>query len=153
MPGIDELAKTVLAARRKRFLFSRPVFRQLAAVSENELLHLAMRLDFKFVTELSRWLLVAGYCEIDDAIIFREDSFSIIDWKPLQGFVAFAESDTGVQFAFDPKDGGIYSIHPAEHAFVCLADNFSSFLQELIRHDYHVNEWMNSLSFSTGHVE
>jgi hypothetical protein len=148
MPGIDEVAKVILAARRKHFLFSQPVFKQTTAVSEAGLFYLATRLKFKFIVELSRWLLTAGYGEIDDALVFREDKFSILDWEPLKGFVTFAEDSSGHRFAFDPGGGGIYCIHPAGHSFAHISDDFPSFLQEVIRHDYRINEWVNALPYT-----
>ncbi|MGA8147926.1 MAG: SMI1/KNR4 family protein [Gallionellaceae bacterium] len=148
MPEIDEIAKVILAARRKRFLFSRPLFKRYAPVSEAELFQLANRLHFKFIVELSRWLLMAGYGEIGGSLIFQEGRFSIIDWDPLKGFVSFAKDISGYRFAFNPKDESIYCIHPSEHAFVHIADNFSSFLRELIQHDYHVKEWVSTLPYS-----
>jgi hypothetical protein len=148
MPEIDEIVKVILVAKRKHFLLSRPLFKQYAPVSEAELFDLANRLHFKFIVELSRWLLMAGYGEIGESLIFQESKFSIIDWEPLQGFVSFAEDITGYRFVFNPNDKSIYCIHPSEHAFVRIADNFSSFLQELIRHDYHIKKWVSTLPYS-----
>ncbi len=148
MSGIDEIANEILVARRKQFHFSRPAFKRYAPISESELLVLAKRLNFKFIVELSRWLLLAGYGEIAESLIFQESTFSIIDWEPLQGFVSFAEDVYGHRFAFNPNDGSIYCIHQTDHAFVPIADNFPLFLQELIRHDYHVKEWVSALPYS-----
>jgi hypothetical protein len=148
MPGIDEIAKVILAARRKRFLFSRPVFKKNSEVSEAELFHLATRLDFIFIIDLSKWLLQAGYGEIDEALVFHENKFSKIDWEPLQGFVTFAASSSGHQIAFNPEDGSIYSIFAPRHEFARIADDFPSFLQDLVRHDYKLKEWMDILLFS-----
>jgi hypothetical protein len=151
MPEIDQISRVILAARRKRFLFSRPVFNRFSSVSEAELFHLATRLDFKFIVDLSRWLLLAGYGEIDGELFFQESKFSIIDWEPLEGFVTFADGVSDRQFAFNPSNGSIYSVYPSNHAFVRIADNFPAFLQELIRHDYKLKGWMDTLQYSKQH--
>jgi hypothetical protein len=148
MSGIDEIAKVILAARRRHLLFSHPVFKRSSAVSEAELFDLAKRLNFKFIVALSRWLLTAGYGEIDGALVFQESKFSIIGWEPLNGFVTFAEDISGHRFAYNPADGSIYCIHPAGHAYVRITDDFPSFLKELIRHDYHVKKWISILPYS-----
>ncbi len=148
MPEIDEVAKVILAARRKHFFFSRPVFKQSSSVSEAELFHLATGLGFKFIVDLSRWLLLAGYGVIDGVLTFQEDRFSIVDWEPLNGFATFADDNFGHQFAFNPNDGSIYAIFPSSHTFVRIADNFPAFLQELIRRDYRLKEWMDSRTYS-----
>ncbi len=147
MPEIDELTKVILAAKRKRFPFSRPVFKQSSSVSEAELFHLTKQLDFNFIVDLSRWLRVAGYGEIDGTLRFKESKFSIIDWEPLAGFVTFADDTFGHQYAFNPGNGNIYSIDPANRSYVRIADNFPAFLHELIEHDYNLKEWMAALPF------
>lgn len=143
---MDEIAKTILSAKRRRFLRSRPVFERYAPVSEAELFRLATGLNFKFALGLSKWLLLAGYGDIDETLSFREGCFSVIDGEPLCGLVSFAKDIIGNRYAFNPKDGGIYHISPPEQVATRMSDDFPSFLQELIRRDYQLQEWVDSIS-------
>ena len=141
---MDEIAKTILSAKRRRFLRSRPVFEHYAPVSEAELFQLATSLNFKFATGLAKWLLLAGYGDIDETLSFREYWFSVIDGEPLCGLVAFAQDIAGNRYAFNPKDGCVYFCPPEQAAFR-ISDNFPSFMRELIRRDYRLKEWMDSI--------
>jgi hypothetical protein len=140
---MDKIAKTILSAKRRKFLRSRPVFERHAPVSEAELFRLATALNFKFALGLSKWLLLAGYGDIDETLSFREEWFSIIEGA---GHVSFAQDIVGNRYAFNPKDGSIYYIGHPERVAVRVSDDFPSFLQELIRRDYRLKEWMDSIS-------
>ncbi len=143
---MDEIAKTILSAKRKRFLRSHPVFKRYAPVSEAELFHLATRLNFKFTVGLSKWLLLAGYGDIDGTLSFREGCFSIIDGVPLDAHVSFAQDIAGNRYAFNPRNGSVYHIRHPEQLVTLVSDDFPSFLQELIRRDYQLKDWMDSIS-------
>jgi hypothetical protein len=146
---MDEIAKTILSAKRKRFLRSRPVFERVAPVTEEELFRLATGLNFKFTVGLARWLLLAGYGDIDETLSFRKDCFSVIDREPLSGHISFAHDASGNRYAFNPKDGSIFCIRCPDGAVVCMAGDYPSFLRELIRHDYKLDEWVGSLATNT----
>lgn len=148
MSEMDEIVKTILAAKRKRFLRSRPVFERAAPVSEAELFRLATGLNFRFPLGLSRWLLRAGYGDIDETLSFREDQFSVVNEGPLNGLVLFAQDASGNHYAFNPEDGSIYFIKSAEQGVARISDDFAAFLQELIRRDYKLEEWVASLPAS-----
>ena len=148
MPAMDEIAKTILSAKRRKFLSSRPVFERHEPVSEAELFRLARELNFKFVLGLSKWLLLAGYGDIDKTLSFRKDRLFVINGEPLDGYVSFAQDIVGNRYAFNPKDGSIYYIRQPEQATARISDDFPSFLQELIRRDYQLQEWMGSISIT-----
>jgi len=143
---MDEIAKIIMSAKRRRFLRSRPVFERHTHVSEAELFRLAKGLNFKFAVGLSKWLLLAGYGNIDETLSFREEWFSIIDWEPLNGHVSFAQDIAGNRYTFNPTDGSIYFIRHPERVAIKVSDDFPSFLRELIRRDYRLNEWMSNIS-------
>jgi len=145
---MNEIAKIILSAKRRRFLSSRPVFVRYTPVSESELFRIATGLNFKFALGLSKWLLLAGFGDIDETLSFREEWFSVIGEGRLAGYVLFARDIVGNQYAFNPEDGGIYYVHQPEHAFARISDDFPSFLKELIRRDYKLAEWMNTISIS-----
>lgn len=139
---MDQIVKAILSAKRRRFLRSRPIFERYAPVSEAELFHLATKLNFKFTVGLSKWLLLAGYGDIDGTLSFRKDWLSVINGAPLEGHVYFAQDIVGNRYAFSPKDGSIYYVSHPEQATARISNDFPSFLQELIRRDYQLATWM-----------
>lgn len=143
---MDEIAKIILSAKRRRFLRSHPVFEPFKTAPEAELFRLAKGLNFKFPLGLSKWLRLAGYGDIDGVLSFREEFFSKVDCGPLDGLVTFAQDSGSNCFAFNPKNDSIYYIHRPEQTAVRISDDFPSFLQELIRRDYKLPDWVGSLS-------
>lgn len=143
MPAMDEIAKTILSAKRKKFLRSRPVFECYTPVSEAELFHLATGLNFKFSLGLSKWLRLAGFGDIDETLSFRKEWFSVINGTPQDGYVSFAQDISGNHYAFNPADGSIHCISNPEKLATRIADDFPSFLQELIQRDYQLTAWMD----------
>jgi hypothetical protein len=142
---MDEIIKAILSAKRRRLLRSQPIFECSAPVSEAELFHLATGLNFKFTLGLSKWLRAAGYGDIDHVLSFRKDYFCVLDAAPLAGCVSFARDPSGNRYAFSQKDGSIYCIHAPEQAVARISDDFAAFLGDLVRRDYHLREWMDSL--------
>lgn len=143
---MDEIANTILSAKRRRFLRSHPVFEQHAPTSEARLFHLATSLNFKFSLGLSKWLRLAGYGDIDSTLSFREEFFSIINGGNLDGCVRFAQDTAGNQYAFNPSTGSIHFISLAKQMAAQISTDFPSFMQELIRRDYNLAGWMDTLS-------
>jgi len=143
---MDEIAKAILSAKRKKFLRSRPVFEHHASVSEAGLYRIATGLNFKFTPGLARWLLLAGYGDIDQALSFREEFFSIINGGPLDGHVSFAQDSAGNRYVFDPAGSGIYCLPSSGRAALKMSGDFSSFMKELVRRDYHLIGWMEGIS-------
>ena len=142
---MDEIAQTILSAKRRRLLRSHPVFERFAPVSEAELFHIATGLNFKFILGLSKWLRVAGYGDIDGMLSFREEYFSIVNGGPIDGYVMFARDIAGNRYAFNPSDGSIFLVSDPQQAPAQIASDFPSFLQELIKRDYRLTEWVENL--------
>jgi hypothetical protein len=145
---MDEIVKIILSAKRRRFLLSRPVYKPHHSTSEAGLFNLATELNFKFTLGLSKWLRLAGYGDIDEALIFREEYFSKIDGGSLGFLVTFARDPSGNHFAFSLNDGAIYLIHQPDLLKIRLSDSFITFLQELIRRDYQLHDWITAISDS-----
>ena len=143
---MDEIAKIILSAKRRRFLRSSPVFKRFSPVSEAELFRMAIGLNFKFTLPLSKWLLLVGYGDIDEALSFREEFFSLINGEAQDGYVSFAQDNAGNRYAFSPKNGAIYYVIHSKKDIVKISGDFSSFMQELIRRDYKLKDWMDSIS-------
>ncbi|MBI3902172.1 MAG: SMI1/KNR4 family protein [Nitrosomonadales bacterium] len=145
--NMDEIAKVILTAKRKRLFMSRPVYKFFAPpITEAELYRLAQELNVRFAVGFSRWLRLAGYGDVDGKLQFRRDFIFVIDWKPLAGCVVFAGDAVGNRYAFDPERGNIYHIRNPGRIVSRMADDFSFFMQELIRRDYQLYEWTESLS-------
>lgn len=143
--AMDEIAKIILSARRRKLLRSHPVFERFAPASEADLYRLASGLHFKFAPGLARWLRLAGYGDIDHTLSFRKNHFAVISGTELNGCVAFAQDSADNRYAFNPGDGSIYCIHHAAGTVLRVAHDFPAFMQELIRHDYQLPAWMDSL--------
>ena len=137
--------KTVLSAKRKLFLQKKPIFHFFAPASEMDLFMTARKLDCKLAVGLCQWLRTAGYGDINDTLIFRSEYFSAITHGALTGCVIFARDELGNSYAFKPGDGGIYYIARYESAYARMAEDFHSFLHELIRRDYKLAQWRETL--------
>ncbi len=105
----------------------------------------ARRLDCKLMVGLCQWLRAAGYGDINDMLIFRDDYFSAITQGALTGCITFARDEAGNAYAFKPREESIYFISQHESAYARMADNFHAFLQELIQRDYNLAQWRESL--------
>jgi len=137
--------KTILSAKRKSFLSSKPVFKFFAPAAEMDLFMTAQKLEKKLAVGLSQFLRNAGYGDINETLMFRNDYFACISQGALTGCVTFARDELGNAYAFKPEDGCIYYISLHESAYARMSDNFMSFLQELIRRDYNLAQWRETL--------
>lgn len=138
--------KTILAAKRKHFLLSKPVFKFFAPAAEMDLFITAQKLEKKLAVGLSQWLRSAGYGDINETLMFRNDYFACVSQGALTGCVTFARDEVGNSYAFKPEDGSIYYISLHECAYARMSDNFLAFLQELIKRDYNLAQWRESLA-------
>lgn len=137
--------KTILAAKRRAFLTAKPIFHYHAQATEMDLFMTARRLDCKLVVGLCQWLRAAGYGDINDMLIFRDEYFAAISQGALKGFITFARDEAGNAYAFKPEEGDIYFVSAQEHAYARMADDFHAFLEELIKRDYNLAQWRESL--------
>ncbi len=142
---MQDTIETILAAKRKYFLHSKPIFHFFAPVTEMDLFMTAKTLNCRFVLNLSRWLRAAGYGDINDTLIFRSGYFALIAEGALAGCVTFARDELGNSYAFSQKDGLIYYVDRYGESYARMADDFQSFLQELIRRDYNLAYWRDTL--------
>ena len=137
---------TVLTAKRKRFLRRKPIYQTSARASEMGLFRVARQLDCKLTLGLSKWLLEAGDGDIESSLSFREDWFCLLSHPPLSGLVVFAHDNLDNLYAYDPEDDTIYFIAAGNSGYARLADDFCAFLNELIRRDYNLAAWRDSLT-------
>lgn len=138
--------KTILAARRRSFLSSKPIFHYYSPATEMDLFMTARKLDCKLAVGLCQWLRAAGYGDINDTLVFRPEYFAAVSHGALTGYIAFAHDEAGNAYAFRPGGGEIYFISQHEAAYARMADDFRAFLQELIRRDYNLAAWRESLT-------
>ena len=141
----DDLIETILTGKRRRFLAKHPIYHTSSRATEMELFQIAQNLNCKLTPSLSKWLLTAGYGDIERSLSFRKDWFCLLSDGPLQSVVAFAHDDQDNIYAYDPEDGAIYFVSSSDKGYARLADDFCGFLQELIKRNYDLATWRNSL--------
>ena len=142
---MQDIIKIILAAKRKHFLHSKPIFHFSAPAAEMDLFMIARKLDCKLSVGLCQWLRAAGYGDINETLTFRNDYFASITEGALAGCVTFARDELGNLYAFSQNDEGIYYIDQHGDVYARMSGNFMSFLQELIRRDYNLAQWRDSL--------
>ena len=141
----NDLIETILTGKRRRFLAKHPIYQTSSRATEMELFQIAQNLNCKLTPSLSKWLLTAGYGDIERSLSFRKDWFCLLRDGPLQSVVAFAHDDQDNIYAYDPEDGAIYFVSSSDKGYARLADDFCGFLQELIKRNYDLATWRNSL--------
>lgn len=141
---IDKFAKIVLSASRKGLLRKKPIFNLYAATFSDELSKVEQEIGTPMPNDLRNWLLAVGYGDIDDELSFRRDWLARIESGQLTGGARFAQDILGNFYAFD-SSGRIFYLCRSEPVFSEVSDNFSKFVEELIRRDYKLIDWVNSL--------
>lgn len=141
---VDRLATTVLSASRKSLLRRKPVFRLHAETSPVELSDLEEELGTPLPDDLRRWLLTVGYGDIDEELSFRKQWLVSIESGQLKGSARFAQDILGNFYAFD-SSGRIFFLSRSEPVFAEASRSFQEFIEELIRRDYKLVDWMNTL--------
>lgn len=122
----------------------RPVFQAYASVSPTELDDLERKVGISIPASLREWLLAVGYGDIDGELSFRWDWFEPVESGPLKGGVRFAQDILGNFCAFDAS-GRIYFLSRSEPVFALMSKDFAEFLEELVRRDYQLEAWIDTL--------
>jgi len=141
---IDGLAKTVLSASRKGLLRKRSIFKLHAATSSDELRELEEEIGIPLPNDFRSWLLALGYGDIDEELSFRREWFAGIESGQLKGGARFAQDILGNFYAFD-STGRIFYLSRSQPVFAAISKGFSDFIDELVRRDYKLVNWMNTL--------
>jgi hypothetical protein len=142
--GIDKLTQTVLAGARRGFLRSKPIFKPYAATSAIAISKIEEELGTPLPDDLRNWLLRVGYGDIDEELSFRRDWLASIEKGQLKGGAQFAQDILGNFYAFD-SSGRIFYLCRSEPVFAVMSNNFLEFIDELIRRDYKLVDWVDSL--------
>ncbi|MHA6885355.1 hypothetical protein [Ralstonia pseudosolanacearum] len=142
--NIDTFAKTVLSASRKGLFRRRSVFKAYARVLPDELRSLERKIGIPVPIYLCDWLLAVGYGDIDEGLSFRKEWFAPIEKGQLKGGARFAQDILGNFYAFD-SSGRIYFLSRSEPVFAAMSKDFLEFVGELIRRDYKLGEWIDTL--------
>ncbi|MFY8041601.1 MAG: SMI1/KNR4 family protein, partial [Rhodoferax sp.] len=95
--------------------------------------------------DLRRWLLALGYGDINEELSFRAEWFALIESGQLQGGARFAEDILGNFYAFDAI-GCVFYLCRSQPAFAQVSKSFAEFVEELVRHDYKLLDWVSTLS-------
>lgn len=141
---INTLAKTVLVASRRGWFRRKPIFKSHAATSFAELRKLEGDIGVQLPDNLRKWLLKVGYGDIDDELSFRKEWLVSIESGQLKGSARFAQDILGNFYAFDTS-GQIFYLSRAEPVFAAMSKGFAEFIQELVRRDYKLGDWVNTL--------
>lgn len=141
---IDELAKAVLLANRKGFLRKKSIFKPYATTSSGELSDLEGEIGISLPNDLREWLLAVGYGDIDEELSFRREWIASIENGQLKGGARFAQDILGNFYAFD-SNGCIYYLSRSQPVFAAISKDFLEFIDELIRRDYKLVDWMDAL--------
>jgi hypothetical protein len=142
--GIEQLAKDVLSAGRKGLFRSKPLFKLYASVSTGELAEVEQVIGNSLPVDLRDWLTLLGYGDLDEVLSFRKEWFANIQTGPLKGSAIFAQDILGNFYAFDSSDQ-IYFLSRSEAVFVMISKNFLEFIEEVVRRDYKLIEWVSAL--------
>ncbi|WP_157597682.1 MULTISPECIES: SMI1/KNR4 family protein [unclassified Rhizobacter] len=142
---ISSLTKVVRSASRKAFFRHRALFSPYAAVSPDELRAVERRIGMPMPDDLREWLLALGYGDLNEEISFRKEWFAAIESGQLKGSARFAQDLLGNFYAFDAS-GRIYFLSRSEPAFSIISESFSGFVEELVRRDYKLVDWVASLA-------
>jgi len=142
--NINTLAQTMLSGSRKGFFRKKPIFSAHEKVSPSELSALEKIILIQIPVDLRDWLLAVGYGDINEEISFREEWFTAIERGQLKGGAIFAQDILGNFYAFNPL-GRIYYLSRSAPVFAAIAKDFFDFVEELIRRDYKLVDWINTL--------
>jgi hypothetical protein len=142
---LRELAETVSLARRKGMFRQRQVFAPYANTSASELQQMQVDLGRELPNAFNEWLLTLGFGDINEELSFRREWVAPIERGQLEGAVRFAQDIEGNFYAFDDR-GRVYFLSRSEPVFALVAEDFPHFVEELVRRNYDLMEWIRSLS-------
>lgn len=94
--------------------------------------------------DLRNWLLALGYGDIDEELSFRREWLANIESGQLKGNARFAQDVLGNFYAFD-SSGCIFFLSRSEPVFAAMSKSFLGFIEELVRRDYKLVDWVNTL--------
>lgn len=141
---VSMLAKTVLSASRKGLLRKKPVFKPRAATSSAELSELEEEIGTQLPSDLRNWLLTVGYGDIDGELSLRQEWLASIESGQLRGSARFAQDTLGNFYAFDGS-GRIFFLSRSEPVYAAMTKGFLDFIEELIKRDYKLLDWVSAL--------
>jgi len=140
------LADDILKARRKKLFGSRPVFERYEPEVDADLDSLEEKFKISFPDDLRQWLEIAGFGDLDRQLAIRSHWLNVIDRGELLGHVVFAQDDLGNFYTFDQESGRIHYLCRSAPEYGLMSGNFTEFLNELMRRDFKIVDWADSLS-------
>lgn len=146
--NIKNLAAEIRGASRKKLFGSRQVFERYEPEADVDLSKLETKFGFKFPGDLRQWLEIASFGDLDQQLAIRVDWLNVIDRGELIGHVIFGQDDLGNFYSFDQKSGQIHYICRSAPEYAPMSENFTKFLRELLRRDFQIVDWAESLSAS-----
>ena len=143
---IENIAARILAGKRKRFFWCKPLFSRHASVFESDLTAVENELGCQLPKDLRSWLLIAGFGDVNDKLSFRREWFNVIDRGQLKGHVYFAQDILGNFYSFSTADGAIHFVSRSAPEYAELASGFLAFLEEFEMRGFILEEWTDGLS-------
>jgi hypothetical protein len=140
------LVDRLLAARRKGWLGTRPVFESYRPVTPEQLAALEAAEGVEFPTHFKEFLFAAGFGDVDEELSFRAEWCKPVENGTLKGAVLFAQDTLGNFYGFVPKGGGIVFFSRSEPGYAIVSPSFPDFMEELERRHYKILDWMQTLA-------
>jgi hypothetical protein len=140
----EALARDVMSATRGGIFRRHAIFKPYAVASSIELGSLEAETGVFLPADFRKWLLALGYGDLDEELSFRKEWLAVIPSGQLKGGVRFAQDVLGNFYAFG-SGGRVFFLSRSEHVFAVMSQGFLEFVQELIRRDYKLLNWVNTL--------
>jgi hypothetical protein len=142
---MNPLVARITSAKRKRLFGPKPIFEPYQPASVNDPADIERRLSCPLPAGLRNWLLEAGYGDFNEVLALRSESFRPVEAGQLKGHVLFAEDILGNFYCFAPGGGGIHFICRSAPEYAFMANDFTSFLEELERRAFQLERWVDGL--------
>ena len=141
-------AERLKARSRKGWLRTRPLFQRYAPVALADLVGIESEISTGLPNDLREWLLEVGYGDINENLSFRQEWFRPVEQGHLRGAIVFAQDGLGNFYAFSPADESIIFFSRSAPEYAILAPSFRSFVEQLERRDFKLNQWTDALAMS-----
>jgi hypothetical protein len=136
--------QSLKVATRSALFGRKPLWRQYAATTAQELSLVGQRLQLAIPDDLVKLLLYLGFGDVNEELSFRKEWLTKVQGGPLAGHLIFAQDDRGNFYSADPHSEAIYFLSRSEFGYCCLATCFSEFLEQAAARNFEVVQWAES---------
>jgi hypothetical protein len=142
------LVDRLLAARKRSWFSSRPIFEPFAPAMPEDFAAAEERVGRALPEDLTSFLSLVGFGDVGEDLGFRREFIVTITEGQFAGGMQFAQDILGNFYAFSPSDGSVLFFSRSEPGFAVLAPSFLAFLTELQQREYKLIVWVDSLQLS-----